>query len=209
LATINMINAYGSRLLWIPPAPPHAPPPFVDTSGDNDLTPQDVLLVINYINRYGSGPIPTAGTMGGAGGAAGVAGVAESEGEAWSDSTIPVSRLPSVTSVDAPRESSPRSDVFPWAGASAGRRMWHAEQPASGHAAGWGERSGKELPFSSVDAVHTDEGSEDTLRGESLTNWREVEDALHDLMEDPSNIAHVSHGPCLLRKKELGVLTAR
>ena len=60
LLLINDINAKGSReLLAAFPSTPN-PPPFLEPTGDGWITPEDVLRVINYINAYGSGPIPSA-----------------------------------------------------------------------------------------------------------------------------------------------------
>jgi hypothetical protein len=38
------------------PAPPAAPPPYLDVDGDGWLTPSDYHAVVNYINQRGSGP---------------------------------------------------------------------------------------------------------------------------------------------------------
>ena len=34
---------------------PAVPPPFLDVNGDNQISPIDALLVINYLNQFGSG----------------------------------------------------------------------------------------------------------------------------------------------------------
>lgn len=72
LAIINYINAFGSG-----PVPSSDPPifgqfqaPYMDTAnsalepiGDNLVTPGDVLAILNYINAFGSGPIPAAAAI--------------------------------------------------------------------------------------------------------------------------------------------------
>ena len=78
LTLINDINSYGSRNLATVSPPAAAPPPFLDPSGDSQLSPVDVLVVINYINTHGSGPIP--GTFSGS--VATGEGVLVGEGEA-------------------------------------------------------------------------------------------------------------------------------
>lgn len=51
LVLINAINLQGSRRLVIPPAFPDVPPVYYDVFGDNSLTAQDVLVIINYLNN--------------------------------------------------------------------------------------------------------------------------------------------------------------
>ncbi len=55
LILINYINTVGSQL---PPAPlpPEQPRYFYDVTGDNRVTPLDVLTVINILNQQASGP---------------------------------------------------------------------------------------------------------------------------------------------------------
>ena len=38
-----------------PPVPPVPPPPYLDVSGNGDIGPQDVLIVINYLNGATAG----------------------------------------------------------------------------------------------------------------------------------------------------------
>ncbi|MCY2994014.1 MAG: cohesin domain-containing protein, partial [Planctomycetota bacterium] len=59
LTLISDINTSSSRDLATASHPTPAPPPFLDPSGDGQLTPTDVLIVINYINRFGAGLVPT------------------------------------------------------------------------------------------------------------------------------------------------------
>jgi hypothetical protein len=50
LLLVNDINSRNSRLLPIPPAPPSQAPPYLDVNGNGEISPQDVLIVINYLN---------------------------------------------------------------------------------------------------------------------------------------------------------------
>ncbi len=54
LVLINDINARQARALPIPPAPP-LPPPYLDVSGNGEIGPQDVLIIINYLNNATAG----------------------------------------------------------------------------------------------------------------------------------------------------------
>jgi len=51
LVVINYINGKQSGPLPIPPVPPSVPPPFLDVSGNDEISPQDVLIVINFLNK--------------------------------------------------------------------------------------------------------------------------------------------------------------
>ena len=51
LLLINSINVQGSRRLVIPPVRPDVPPVYYDVTGDNYLTAQDVLVIVNYLNH--------------------------------------------------------------------------------------------------------------------------------------------------------------
>ncbi|MGE3779395.1 MAG: Ig-like domain-containing protein, partial [Pirellulaceae bacterium] len=51
LVIINRLNAHGSGPLNRQPSGAVSPPAYVDTSGDNFLSPNDVLRVINFLNR--------------------------------------------------------------------------------------------------------------------------------------------------------------
>ena len=55
LILIRDLNENGGRTLPNPPVPPFTPPPFLDPSGDNILSPLDVLTVIRYLNSQASG----------------------------------------------------------------------------------------------------------------------------------------------------------
>jgi len=50
LLLINSINLLGVRFLPAPAPGSGSPPPFLDVTGDEWLTPEDVLRVINYVN---------------------------------------------------------------------------------------------------------------------------------------------------------------
>lgn len=52
LRLVNDINARDVRSLPVPPIAPDVPPPYLDPSGDNWISPLDVLMVINYINQH-------------------------------------------------------------------------------------------------------------------------------------------------------------
>jgi hypothetical protein len=66
---INQINRQGSYQLPNPPSSDDTPPPYYDVNGDEWLSPQDVLTVINYLNSQTSGAGEGEGEL--AGGAAG------------------------------------------------------------------------------------------------------------------------------------------
>jgi hypothetical protein len=59
LLVIDDINGYGTRELPSPYTTMEAPPPYVDVSGNQVLSGEDILLVILYLNAYGAGPVPT------------------------------------------------------------------------------------------------------------------------------------------------------
>ena len=50
LILINSINLQGVRFLPAPAPDSGSPPPFLDVTGDDWITPEDVLRVINYVN---------------------------------------------------------------------------------------------------------------------------------------------------------------
>jgi hypothetical protein len=50
LILINSINQRGVRFLPAPAPGSASPPPFLDVTGDDWITPEDVLRVINYVN---------------------------------------------------------------------------------------------------------------------------------------------------------------
>jgi hypothetical protein len=50
LILVNAINLHGARLLPTPVPGSGNPPPYWDVTGDNWLTPDDVLQVINHLN---------------------------------------------------------------------------------------------------------------------------------------------------------------
>ena len=50
LILVNSINLHGARLLPAPVSGSGNPPPFLDVTGDNWITPEDVLQVINHLN---------------------------------------------------------------------------------------------------------------------------------------------------------------
>jgi hypothetical protein len=58
LALVTEINANGARGLTTATPSTPAPPPFLDPSGDGRIAPIDVLIVINYLNTFGAGPVP-------------------------------------------------------------------------------------------------------------------------------------------------------
>jgi hypothetical protein len=51
LILINQINAIGPRTLGTFPSGTDSIPTFLDPSGSNSIEPQDVLIVINYLNQ--------------------------------------------------------------------------------------------------------------------------------------------------------------
>jgi hypothetical protein len=48
LQVVNKLNNEGPHVLTTPPDAP--PPPFVDVNGDGSVTPNDPLVVINFLN---------------------------------------------------------------------------------------------------------------------------------------------------------------
>jgi hypothetical protein len=50
LILVNSLNLQGARILPAPAPGSGSPPPFLDVTGDDWLTPQDALAVINYLN---------------------------------------------------------------------------------------------------------------------------------------------------------------
>ena len=54
LILINSINLHGPRFLPAPPADSGNPPPFLDVTGDEWITPEDVLQVVNHLNATAS-----------------------------------------------------------------------------------------------------------------------------------------------------------
>jgi hypothetical protein len=50
LQVINRLNAAGPGPLSLPDVPDELQPPFLDTDGDGQVLPHDVLLVINNLN---------------------------------------------------------------------------------------------------------------------------------------------------------------
>ena len=85
LILINSINLQGVRFLAAPAPGSGSPPPFLDVTGDDWITPEDVLRVIHYVN--------TKATLA----------VLAGEGEVVS---APAVRLTSVPSARWPAESS-------------------------------------------------------------------------------------------------------
>jgi hypothetical protein len=65
LIIINAINAQGARLLQAPAPGSGSPPPFLDVTGDDWLTPEDALRVIDYLNGGGSAAVAAEGEPGG------------------------------------------------------------------------------------------------------------------------------------------------
>jgi len=57
LKLINSVNAYGSRDLPMVPEGEGSEklPPYLDPTGDDKITPEDVLQVIKYINKHAEG----------------------------------------------------------------------------------------------------------------------------------------------------------
>ena len=63
---VDALNEDGARALPVPPVPPDAPPPYIDVSGDDQVSPLDALMVINYINEHAAAqavPEPPAGVL--------------------------------------------------------------------------------------------------------------------------------------------------
>ena len=61
LQVINALNAGQGGVLQVPPAADDRPPPLLDVTGDNMLSPRDALVIINYLTRDGSGEGESAG----------------------------------------------------------------------------------------------------------------------------------------------------
>jgi VCBS repeat-containing protein len=51
LVLINRINAIGPGPLSVPAVPPNAPPPYLDVNGDRQLSANDVLQTVNFLNN--------------------------------------------------------------------------------------------------------------------------------------------------------------
>ena len=60
LIVINYLNANGPATLPVPPTAALTPPPYLDCSGDRDVTALDALLVINDLEAHGPRALPVA-----------------------------------------------------------------------------------------------------------------------------------------------------
>ncbi len=117
LIIINSLNLQGSRPLFAPVPGSGTPPPFWDVTGDDWLTPADVLGVINYINVTASVAVAAAEGESTAGSGI-LPSAARAADAAAKFAIVPVDRLMATWADSAPQRAT----------AEAASRVWKARR---------------------------------------------------------------------------------